>query len=186
MKTIKRFEHHFRSIPLILVVAVIISGIFLLITPYSNGYSSKEISNFEECVSAGFAVGESYPRQCWTDDGKHFVEDIGGDLNRNYHSRDVEECSRTQILCVEGMKFFSDETGCGCELIKEKEEEKVFCSNESRNVDACITLYDPVCGWNNPDKIKCIKFPCASTYSNSCNACKNSDVYYWTSGICPE
>ena len=34
---------------------------------------------------------------------------------RNYVSRDIGECSRTQILCVEGFEFFSDETGCGCE-----------------------------------------------------------------------
>ena len=66
-------------------------------------------------------------------------------------------------------------------------DEKHFCSNNSRNVDSmCITLYNPVCGWNNPNNVQCIKFPCADTYSNSCNACKNSDVLYWTKGICPK
>lgn len=34
------------------------------------------ITNFEECTRAGYPVGESYPRQCWTPDGKHFVEEI--------------------------------------------------------------------------------------------------------------
>jgi len=37
---------------------------------------------------------------------------------KNYVSEDPEECSRTQILCVEGFEFFSDDTGCGCEKIK--------------------------------------------------------------------
>src|SRR3989344_4204450 len=37
---------------------------------------SPEITNFEECTSAGYPMGESYPRQCWAPDGKHFVEDI--------------------------------------------------------------------------------------------------------------
>jgi len=34
------------------------------------------IKNFEECVAAGNLVMESYPRQCRTSDGKHFVEEI--------------------------------------------------------------------------------------------------------------
>ncbi|MBS3922019.1 MAG: hypothetical protein KGZ37_02575 [Nitrosarchaeum sp.] len=34
------------------------------------------VSSFEECESAGNPVMESYPRQCTTPDGKHFVEQI--------------------------------------------------------------------------------------------------------------
>ena len=34
------------------------------------------IDSFEECVAAGNPVMESYPRQCRTSDGKHFVEEI--------------------------------------------------------------------------------------------------------------
>ena len=34
------------------------------------------ISSFEQCVEAGNPVMESYPRQCRTHDGKHFVEAI--------------------------------------------------------------------------------------------------------------
>ena len=34
------------------------------------------ISSFDECVKAGNPVMESYPRQCRTIDGQHFVEDI--------------------------------------------------------------------------------------------------------------
>ncbi len=36
----------------------------------------SSISSFEDCVAAGYPVMESYPRQCRTDDGKHFVEDV--------------------------------------------------------------------------------------------------------------
>ncbi len=32
------------------------------------------INNFEECIAAGNPAMESYPRQCRTEDGKHFVE----------------------------------------------------------------------------------------------------------------
>ncbi|MBI3623460.1 hypothetical protein HY212_05280 [Candidatus Pacearchaeota archaeon] len=59
------------------------------------------------------------------------------------------------------------------------------CTPSSRNADACITIYKPVCGWFS-DNIQCIKYPCAQTYSNSCEACKNSDVSHYTEGECPK
>jgi hypothetical protein len=59
------------------------------------------------------------------------------------------------------------------------------CGEEERNVGACITLYDPVCGWNDAEKIQCIKYPCAQDYSNGCEACNNVEVSYWTPGMCP-
>jgi len=37
---------------------------------------TSSIDSFEECVAAGNPVMESYPRQCRTPDGKHFVETI--------------------------------------------------------------------------------------------------------------
>jgi len=43
--------------------------------------SSLQITNFEECVNAGNPVMESYPRQCRTPDGKHFVETISDPLS---------------------------------------------------------------------------------------------------------
>jgi len=38
--------------------------------------SQSSITNFEECIAAGNPAMESYPRQCRTLDGKHFVESI--------------------------------------------------------------------------------------------------------------
>ena len=37
---------------------------------------SSSITNFEECIVAGNPVMESYPQQCRTSDGQHFVEEI--------------------------------------------------------------------------------------------------------------
>jgi len=105
--------------------------------------------------------------------------------NRSYVGYSEEECSRIQILCTPDREYFSDETGCGCEL-KEFGEERFFCSNESRTADFCIEIYQPVCGWFNPEKIQCIKFHCANTYSNSCFACMDENVLYYTEGVCPE
>lgn len=39
-------------------------------------FVNKQITNFEECAAAGYPVDESYPRQCWTKDGKRFVEGL--------------------------------------------------------------------------------------------------------------
>jgi len=38
--------------------------------------SQSTITNFEQCIAAGNPAMESYPRQCRTPDGKHFVESI--------------------------------------------------------------------------------------------------------------
>ncbi len=38
----------------------------------------SSVHSFEECVSAGYPVMESYPRQCRAPDGKQFVETIPG------------------------------------------------------------------------------------------------------------
>lgn len=62
-------------------------------------------------------------------------------------------------------------------------ETKTFCTPESRLSEVCITLYKPVCGYFN-QSIQCIKAPCADTYSNSCVACLDQKVSYWTEGEC--
>lgn len=61
------------------VIAIIIilasTGIYFRLNRQSSPPSHK-ITDFEECARAGYPVGESYPRQCWTPDGRHFVEEI--------------------------------------------------------------------------------------------------------------
>jgi hypothetical protein len=44
--------------------------------------SPATITSFEECAEAGNPVMESYPRQCRTDDGDLFVEDVGNELEK--------------------------------------------------------------------------------------------------------
>ncbi len=65
---------------IIVMIVVVLAGAgayFVLNRQLSSPSPSREITNFEECARAGYPVGESYPRQCWTPDGKHFVEEIG-------------------------------------------------------------------------------------------------------------
>lgn len=44
--------------------------------------------------------------------------DVAGDM-KNYVGYSVEECSRVQVMCVEGFERFDDETGCGCQELDE-------------------------------------------------------------------
>ncbi|MEK6859263.1 MAG: hypothetical protein AABX54_00460 [Nanoarchaeota archaeon] len=64
----------------------------------------------------------------------------------------------------------------------EDNKKRIKCTERS---DVCTTLYDPVCGWFN-SSIQCLAYPCAADYSNSCAACGDVKVDYWTPGECPK
>lgn|SRR3989338_2988856 len=68
---------------------------------------------------------------------------------------------------------------------KSNEPEYHLCTPESRKAEVCMALYDPVCGWFS-QKIQCVRYPCAVTASNACEACKNENVESWTKGMCPK
>lgn len=59
------------------------------------------------------------------------------------------------------------------ESYKQETEGKVYCTEQQREVDACIEIYQPVCG-----------FPLNQTYSNYCFACVNETVQYYLEGEC--
>lgn len=42
----------------------------------TNNISNEEIRNFQECIEAGNPVMESYPRQCRSQEGQTFVEEL--------------------------------------------------------------------------------------------------------------
>jgi len=55
---------------LIIVLVAVAGSSHLFLTPLAA------IDSFEDCITAGFPAMESYPRQCSTSDGRHFVENI--------------------------------------------------------------------------------------------------------------
>jgi hypothetical protein len=128
-----------------------------------------------------------------------FNDDTGcgckADESKKYTSTDLDQCSRIRYICIKNYKPFTDEKGCGCEFTfgeetsgqVEPEDGKkltVICTEEQRKATACTMEYSPVCGWFG-ENIKCIRYPCAQTYSNTCGACQNENVGYWTEGECP-
>ncbi|HOX29733.1 MAG TPA: hypothetical protein P5080_00140 [Candidatus Paceibacterota bacterium] len=54
--------------------------------------SKGEITDFDECVAAGNAVMETYPRQC-SADGKNFVEQIKKVMTCSEESRKIDVCA---------------------------------------------------------------------------------------------
>ena len=64
-------------------------------------------------------------------------------------------------------------------------ELKGYCTPEQKQAKACTLEYAPVCGWFD-ESIQCIRYPCASTYTNIFHACADPKVAYYTAGECPQ
>jgi hypothetical protein len=106
------------------------------------------------------------------------------DQSKNYIGKSQDECSRIKFMCVQSMEYFSDECGCGC---RPKEEGKLKATDcEIPRPEICTKEYNPVCGWFDPVKIQCIRYPCAVAYGNKCEACADDKVISWTEGECPK
>lgn len=58
------------------------------------------------------------------------------------------------------------------------------CSKDSRNVEVCAQVFDPVCATVD---IQCVKAPCdpvRQTFSSACEACMNPETETYTEGEC--
>ena len=167
--------------------------LFVIVLFFLIGCTNKPIACTEEAKLCpdGSAVGRIGPNcefaECPDTTVVKEKCDYEENTIRKYVEKSEEACSRVQILCEPSRTAFSDECGCGCELIQDGNiDVRNFCTEEQKKADACIEIFRPVCGWSDPEKIQCIKYPCASTFSNSCFACVDENVLYWTEGECPE
>ena len=67
-----------------MLIIIVLGGIAGYFTVFKPGKSpTPNINSFEECVSAGYPLLESYPSQCQTPDGETFTEDIGNELEKS-------------------------------------------------------------------------------------------------------
>ncbi len=104
-------------------------------------------------------------------------------------------CTLDAKVCPDGSAVGRDPNNncefAACPEAQEKPNEgngklaAIECTDGQREVVGCTKEYRPVCGWFD-DFIKCVKYPCASTYGNKCNACQNPNVAYYTVGECPK
>lgn len=65
---------------LALIAAVLVYVWFEFFFQRTELRNVEAATTFEECVALGNPVMESYPEQCRTEDGKHFVRDIGNEF----------------------------------------------------------------------------------------------------------
>ncbi|MCW9054411.1 MAG: Gmad2 immunoglobulin-like domain-containing protein [Candidatus Pacebacteria bacterium] len=71
-----------RKLLQITAAAVFITLIFFVVDLIVGWSEESRVTTFEECVEAGNPVMESYPRQCRTRSGEHFIEYIGNELEK--------------------------------------------------------------------------------------------------------
>ncbi len=63
-------------------------------------------------------------------------------------------------------------------------KQKINCLPEQRLSDYCIEIYKPVCGYR---QVQCVTTPCnpvPETFSNSCTACSDDMILFYTEGEC--
>ena len=69
-----------KKIVLIVILVIVALVLFTFakenLSPNREGREVSKVTNFEECVAEGNAVMESYPRQCISKSGEHFVEEV--------------------------------------------------------------------------------------------------------------
>ncbi len=70
-----------RNKVLIIILILIVIGAVYYFGFQSKKQSEISIESFNECIEAGYAVMESYPRQCRAGDIT-FIEDIGNELEK--------------------------------------------------------------------------------------------------------
>ena len=135
---------------LLAVLLAIIAMVLLKVTPRIQPAMPLVITNFEECVAAGNAVMESYPRQCRSADGRLFVEEIafpyyGEEKATNICA--VAGCSGQ--LCVAAIEAGNIMTTCVYKA-------EYACYKEA----TCEQQSDGECGWTQTSELKqCLANP---------------------------
>ena len=94
------------SLLLILTVLAVISAVVIVGLAFFQWDKRNSLDTFEECVSAGYPILESYPAQCNTPWGAHFTEVVaipdqgsstdGSDAVDYYGSSSYGACSANE------------------------------------------------------------------------------------------
>gem|GEM_PF-4192767 len=77
--------------------------------------NQKQISNFEDCVKAGYQPTADEPRHCLDGNNNLFVEVGAGQSPKRYVSHNVRQCGDLDFDCGVGERAFLDDGGCGCQ-----------------------------------------------------------------------
>jgi hypothetical protein len=141
------------------VVYLIILVILLIIISTTILWNSEKPSEISGVVSL---KGELFCPCFLVDD----VE-VWYDLMEERPAVDVSDIDNGDFVVVKG-EFQENRNFWATEISKATK-----CEPEDRDVDACIEIYQPVCG-----------MPINQTFSNSCFACSDERVIYYLEGGC--
>lgn len=95
-------------------------------------------------------------------------------------------CTMDAKICPDGSAV--GRTGPNCEFspCPDPAPGVSYCSEQSREIDACTMIYQPVCAMV---RVECVTAPCdpvPQTMGNACSACTNDRVISFTQGECVE
>ena len=95
---------------------IILGGVtgYLIVSRQASPEPMTTINSFEDCAKAGYPVGESYPRQCWTPDGAILVEEVETGINNPINPSGDIYCTQDAKLCPDGS--YVSRTGPNCEF----------------------------------------------------------------------
>lgn len=104
-----------------------------------------------------------------------YVEERG----KTWYSHDPTQCANvySNINCPSGHQAFQGRCGCGCE--PEQALTHYLCGSDARKA-SCGYDVAPVCGSKSLSGDRAINV----TFLNSCAACKDPNVGYYTKGRC--
>ncbi len=106
---------------------------------YKSTSDTKVVTTFDECAAAGYAVMESYPRQCRTPDGQYFVEQVATSTAPTGQAYTAPQCALagcSNIICTEKDKASDIVTTC-------EYREEYACYKTER----CEVQPNGKCGW---------------------------------------
>ncbi|MFH1787752.1 MAG: BPTI/Kunitz domain-containing protein, partial [Candidatus Altiarchaeota archaeon] len=101
--------------------------------PADDADNEGTIYSFEDCIAAGYPAMESYPRQCRTPGGKHFVEEIDTPIPE---PEPIPHPPLTKEICEEG-KGRWNECGSRCQIDYAGKEEPIACTLQCEQICEC-------------------------------------------------
>lgn len=123
-------------------------------------------------------------------DGNEYPEDEPGPPSTGGESLPEQNpvaCTMDAKMCPDGS--FVGRTGPDCafaECPTATGSQTQYCAAGPDSIDACTDIYAPVCGLV---EVQCITTPCdpvPQTFSNTCQACAQSNLISYTEGACAE
>ena len=174
------------------IIVIIILSLLSLVYLLSD---KNNVSNIEDClISKGYSYDQDLGicLQYAENDESDIIdaasisaEKIKKDFDlediylKSIHAKDCEGCYYGEFR-YEDRRFFVNIFADEIDIL-ESDITINYC--DDKRPEYCISEYSPVCGFFG-QKIQCFKAPCATTYSNPCQACSDENVDYWTEGEC--